>query len=83
MIKVILITFIFVLSICNIVYSKENCSDFKKFSVDYMKCKAISAKNKAVSAGKNFMKDTKEFQNKEWSDEKEKMNEIKKKAIGE
>ena len=83
MIKVILIAFIFVLSICNIVYSKENCSDFKKFSLDYMKSKASSAKSKTVSPGKDFIKDTKEFQNKEWSDEKEKMNEIKKKAIGE
>ena len=83
MIKKILISFIFVLSIFGSVYSKENCSDFKKFSLDYMKCKASSAKNKAVSTGKNFIQDTKEFQNKEWSDEKEKMNEIKKKAIGE
>tara|TARA_B100000989_G_scaffold267167_1_gene221085 strand:- start:599 stop:817 length:219 start_codon:yes stop_codon:yes gene_type:complete len=72
MIKLILITFIFILSINKNVYSKENCTDLKKFSVDYMKCKASSAKNKAVSAGKNFIKDTKEFQNKEWSDEKEK-----------
>ena len=72
MIKIILITFIFILSINKNVYSKENCTDLKKFSVDYMKCKASSAKNKAVSAGKNFIKDTKEFQNKEWSDEKEK-----------
>ena len=83
MIKIILITFIFVLSISNKVYSKENCSDFKKFSMNYMKCKATSAKNKAVSAGKNFIEDTKEFQNKEWSDEKDKINEVKKKAIGE
>ena len=83
MIKKILISFIFVLSICGNVYSKENCSDFKKFSLDYMKCKASSAKNKAVSTGKNFIQDTKEFQNKEWSDEKEKMNEIKKKVTKE
>ena len=83
MIKKILISFIFVLSICGSVYSKENCSDFKKFSLDYMKCKASSAKNKAVSTGKNFIQDTKEFQNKEWSDEKEKMNEIKKKVTKE
>ena len=83
MIKIILITFVFILSISNNLYSKENCSEFKKFSLDYMKCKASFAKSKAVSAGKDFIKDTKEFQNKEWSDEKEKMNEIKKKAIGE
>ena len=42
-----------------------------------------SAKNNAVSAGKNFIKDTKEFQNKQWSKEKKKMNEIKKKVIKE
>ena len=78
-----LIAFIFVLSICNTVYSKENCSDFKKFSVDYMKCKAISAKNKAVSAGKNFINDTKEFQDKAWSDEKKKINKIKEKVFKE
>ena len=83
MIKKILIPFIFLFSLSNNVYSKENCSEFKKFSVNYMKCKASLAKNKAVSAGKNFIEDTKEFQNKEWSDEKEKMNEIKKKAVGE
>ena len=35
-----------------------------------MKCKANSAKNNAVSAGKNFIKDTKEFQSKQWSKEK-------------
>ena len=83
MIKKILITFIFVLSICSNVYSKENCSDFKKFSLDYMKCKASFAKKKAISTGKNFIQDTKEFQNKEWSNEKEKINKIKKKTIGE
>tara|TARA_B100001057_G_scaffold277003_1_gene277350 strand:+ start:1005 stop:1256 length:252 start_codon:yes stop_codon:yes gene_type:complete len=83
MIKKFFITFVFVLSLSNNVYSKENCNDLKKFSVDYMKCKASSAKNKAVSAGKNFIKDTKQFQNKEWTDEKEKMNEIKKKVPGE
>ena len=83
MIKTILIAFIFVFYISQNVYSKENCSDFKKFSVDYMKCKANSAKNKAVSAGKDFITDTKEFQSKEWSNEKEKINKIKKKATGE
>ena len=34
MIKKTLITFIFVLSLCGNVYSNENCSKFKKFSVD-------------------------------------------------
>ena len=70
MIKKVLIGFIFILSINSNVYSSENCNNFKKFSINYMKCKANSAKNNAVSAGKNFIKDTKEFQNKEWSKEK-------------
>ena len=69
MIKKFLISFIFVLSINSNVYSSENCNDFKKFSINYMKCKANSAKNNAVSAGKNFIEDTKEFQNKKWSKE--------------
>ena len=83
MIKKTLITFIFVLSLCGNVYSNENCSKFKKFSVDFMKCKASSAKNKAVSAGKNFINDTKEFQDKAWSDEKKKINKIKEKVFKE
>ena len=68
MIKKIIITFIFILSINSNVYSNEKCIDFKKFSIDYMKCKASSVKNKATSAGKNFINDNKDFQNKEWSD---------------
>tara|TARA_B100000941_G_scaffold283697_1_gene253499 strand:- start:948 stop:1094 length:147 start_codon:yes stop_codon:yes gene_type:complete len=48
-----------------------------------MKCKASSVKNKATSAGKNFINDTKDFQNNEWSNEKEKINKIKKKVVKE
>jgi len=83
MIKKVLISFIFILSINNNVYSSENCNNFKKFSINYMKCKASSAKNKAVSAGKNFINDTKEFQDKAWSDEKKKINKIKEKVFKE
>ena len=36
-----------------------NCDEFKKFSVNYMKCKASLIKDKTVSAGKNFIDDTK------------------------
>ena len=57
-----------------------NCNEFKKFSVSYMKCKANLIKNKTVSAGKNFIDDTKKFQNKEWSDEKSKLNNLKEKV---
>ena len=35
-----------------------------------MKCKANLIKNKAVSKSKNFVDDTKSFQKKEWSKEK-------------
>tara|TARA_B100000900_G_C20558516_1_gene707831 strand:- start:1352 stop:1570 length:219 start_codon:yes stop_codon:yes gene_type:complete len=52
-------------------FSIENdCSEFKKFSADYMKCKANLIKNKAVSKSKSFVEDTKSFQKKEWSKEK-------------
>ena len=57
-----------------------NCNEFKKFSVSYMKCKANLIKNKTVSAGKNFIDDTKNYQNKEWSDEKSKLNNLKEKV---
>ena len=56
-----------------------NCNEFKKFSVSYMKYKANLIKNKTVSAGKNFIDDTKNYQNKEWSDEKNKLNNLKEK----
>ncbi len=61
-------------------FSNElNCKDFKKFSVNYMKCKANLIKNKTVSAGKNFIDDTKNYQNKAWSDEKKKLNNLREK----
>ena len=76
-------TFIFILSINSNVYSNEKCIDFKKFSIDYMKCKASSVKNKATSAGKNFINDTKDFLKNDGSNEKEKINKIKKKVVKE
>ena len=45
-----------------------------------MKCKASLIKDKTVSAGKNFIDDTKDYQNKEWSDEKNKLNNLKEKV---
>ena len=74
----IIITLLFYLNSYS--FSDElNCNDFKKFSVSYMKCKANLIKNKTVSAGKNFIDDTKNYQNKEWSDEKNKLNNLKEK----
>ena len=54
-------------------YSFSNevaCEKYKKFSVDYMKCKTNSIKNKTVAKSKKFINDTKNFQKKEWSKEK-------------
>ena len=74
----IIITLLFYLNSYS--FSDElNCNDFKKFSVSYMKCKANLIKNKTVSASKNFIDDTKNYQNKEWSDEKNKLNNLKEK----
>ena len=44
-------------------------------------CKSSSIKNKTISVGKNIVKDTKNYQKKEWSAEKEKLDKIKKKVI--
>ena len=74
----IIITLLFYLNSYS--FSDElNCNEFKKFSVNYMKCKANLIKNKTVSVGKNFIDDTKNYQNKEWSDEKNKLDNLKEK----
>ena len=78
--KIIFIFITFLLSLNTYSFSNElNCNEFKKLSVNYMKCKANLIKDKTVSAGKNFIDDTKNYQNKEWSDEKNKLNNLKEK----
>ena len=57
--------------------NSKNCKEFKKFSVEYFKCKGNLVKDKTISAGQNIIKDTKNYQNKEWSEEKEKMEKAK------
>ena len=80
--KIIFIFIIFLLSLNTYSFSNVlNCDEFKKLSVNYMKCKANLIKDKTVSAGKNFIDDTKNYQNKEWSDEKSKLNNLKEKVI--
>tara|TARA_A100001015_G_scaffold126395_1_gene140073 strand:+ start:1552 stop:1803 length:252 start_codon:yes stop_codon:yes gene_type:complete len=72
---------IFLLNFNSYSFSNElDCNEFKKFSVNYMKCKASLIKDKTVSAGKNFIDETKSYQNKEWSDEKNKLNDLKEKV---
>tara|TARA_B100000963_G_scaffold26588_1_gene19876 strand:+ start:963 stop:1235 length:273 start_codon:yes stop_codon:yes gene_type:complete len=63
--------------ILNTFAENNDCNQFKKFSVEYFKCKGNVLKDKTITAGQNIIKDTKEFQNKEWSKEKEKMNKAK------
>ena len=72
-----------IISFINPSHSNElNCDEYNKLSVAYMKCKASLLKNKTIKAGENFVKDTKDYQEKEWSEEKEKVKNIKKKVIG-
>ena len=79
--KIIFIFIIFLFSLNSYSISNElNCNEFKKLSSNYMKCKANVIKNKTISGGKNFIDDTKNFQKKEWSDEKSKLNNLKEKV---
>ena len=79
--KILLITFI-TFALNSLSYSNENdCSQFKKLSVNYIKCKSSSIKDKAIQTGKNIVEDTKNYQKKEWSAEKEKLDKIKKKVL--
>ena len=74
----------FIILILNIINSNgyansKDCKEFKKFSIEYFKCKGNIVKDKTISAGQNIIKDTKDFQNKEWSEEKEKIDKVKNK----
>ena len=80
--KLILITAMFCLNFNTYSFSDEvNCDEFKKFSISYMSCKANLIKNKTVSVSKNFVEDTKSYQKKEWSKEKEKLKNLKEKIL--
>ena len=59
--------------------SSNDCEEFKKFSVNYFKCKGNIIKEKTVNLGQNIIKDTKNYQKKEWSEEKKKMDKAKEK----
>ena len=58
-----------------------NCKEMKKFSTEYFKCKGNLLKDKTISAGQNIIKDTKNYQKKEWSEEKTKMKNAKEKIM--
>ena len=76
------IIILFCLNLSTYSFSNENdCSEFKKFSVNFMTCKANLIKMKTVSAGKNFVNNTMNYQKKEWSKEKDKFNKLKDKVL--
>ena len=76
--KIIFLIFLIMIINNSISFANDkNCKEFKKFSVEYFKCKGNIIKDKTISTGQNIIKDTKDYQNKEWSEEKEKMNNAK------
>ena len=78
----VLIISLFVFSLSNFSYSSEvDCDKFKKFSINFMKCKGNLVKDKTISAGKIFVEDTMDYQKEGWSDKKDKLNEIKQKVL--
>ena len=78
--KIFFLIILFLFNINNYSYAdSNNCNEFKKFSVEYFKCKGNIIKDKTISAGQNIIKDTKDYQNNEWSDEKKKMDKAKEK----
>ena len=69
--NLILTVTLFCLNFNTYSFSNEiNCNEFKKFSISYITCKANLMKNKTLSSGKNFLEDTKNYQNKKWLKEK-------------
>ena len=55
----------------------DNCKEFNKFSVEYLKCKGNLIKDKTILTGKNIIEDTKKYQSEEWSEEKRKIEKAK------
>ena len=76
--KIIFFTFLIIINTNSIGFTNaKNCKEFKKFSVEYLKCKGNIVKDKTISAGQNIIKDTKDYQNKKWSEEKNKIDKAK------
>jgi len=76
------LTSLLILIFNNFALSNEiNCKEIKKFSTKYFKCKGNLLKNKTIYAGQNIIQSTKDYQKKEWSDEKKKIDNMKKKVL--
>ena len=65
-----LITFIIISQNTFSLAAQNDCTEFKKFSMEYLKCKGKTIKEKTISAGQNIIKDTKDYQNKERTEQK-------------
>ena len=79
-----IIFFIIILNLLKMnVHSEEiiDCSKYNKLSKIYLECKTNYIKKKTLSIGKNVVEDTKNYQKKEWSDEKEKLKKMKEKVL--
>tara|TARA_B100001250_G_scaffold196715_1_gene168983 strand:- start:211 stop:465 length:255 start_codon:yes stop_codon:yes gene_type:complete len=77
--KKLFLNFVFVVFFTSNSFSNEviDCSGYSKFSKDYLKCKTENFKKKTISAGKKIVKDTKNYQKNEWSEEKKKLKNAK------
>ena len=76
--KIFFLTILFLLNFNTYSLAEnKNCSEFNKFSVEYLKCKGKLIKDKTISTGKNIVEDTKKYQNEEWSEEKKKIEKAK------
>ena len=80
--KILLFSIFILLNInSNSFSNSDECKEFKKLSIEYLKCKGNIVKDKTISAGKNVIKDTKDYQKKEWSEQKKKLNKTKEKIL--
>jgi hypothetical protein len=76
--KIFFLTILFLLNFNTYSLAEnDNCSEFNKFSVEYLKCKGNLIKDKTISTGKNIIEDTKKYQSEEWSEEKKKIEKAK------
>ena len=56
--KIIFFIIFFLLNLNSICFANNNdCKKFKKFSVEYVKCKGNIVKDKTISTGQNIIKD--------------------------
>ena len=81
--KQILFNIIILVLLTNKSFSKEimDCTLYNKLSTEYLKCKTQNLKNSSISQGQKFIKDTKDYQKEEWTEEKIKIDNAKKKYL--